>query len=481
MSMLSYFSFPALAIFSIIVALIVYLWPRVLDVALGYKYPPGPNGVPIFGNLFQLPPEYAGTKMIALAKQYGDIRWVYVNSLDTARELFDKRGKIYIGRPEFPITQDILSGGGRIVLMNNTPQWRDLRKIMHSLLMASNAKAYEPFQDTESKALVWQLLHEPSDFHKHAARFANSADSNSVFGRRTSMGEPNVRALFGTIDDFMSMVTSPLTSLPEQFPWLVRWLPGNLQWFRPKAERVFDKTMHVYASFMEDLDKRVAAGEDPQCFARDMFKLADRYQLDQVRKYFYAGSMIEAGSDTTRNQINLMLAAAAIYPAWVRTAQAELHSVCGAAERLPTFEDWDRLPYIVATIKETLRWRPNMTTTGTPRRLVDDDTFRGYKFEKGTIFPFNNAAISHNENDFKRNGEFLPERFLNIDLQDMLKGHAGFGFGRRACPGWYVGTRNMFIAFARILYCFDIKERPGHKIDPLRIDAFAHEHAPFDI
>lgn len=52
--------------------------------------------------------------------------------------MLDQRGKLYSGRPEFPVTQDILSGGNRIVMMGNTPRWRNLRKVMHQLLMASN-------------------------------------------------------------------------------------------------------------------------------------------------------------------------------------------------------------------------------------------------------------------------------------------------------------------------------------------------------
>lgn len=51
-----------------------------------------------------------------------------------------------------------------------------------------------------------------------------------------------------------------------------------------------------------------------------------------------AGSIIEAGSDTSRNQINLMIAAAAKFPEWVVTAQKQLDEVCGTAKRLPSFE-----------------------------------------------------------------------------------------------------------------------------------------------
>ncbi|KAK7905289.1 hypothetical protein LTR67_000009 [Exophiala xenobiotica] len=38
-----------------------------------YRYPPGPKGIPIFGNLFQLPPKYPSAQLMEWGKQYGDI------------------------------------------------------------------------------------------------------------------------------------------------------------------------------------------------------------------------------------------------------------------------------------------------------------------------------------------------------------------------------------------------------------------------
>src|ERR1700709_991556 len=68
----------------------------------------------------------------------GARKWVFLNSSETARELLERRGRLYISRPDLPVTQDILSGGKRIVMMGHTERWRQLRKIMHQLLMASN-------------------------------------------------------------------------------------------------------------------------------------------------------------------------------------------------------------------------------------------------------------------------------------------------------------------------------------------------------
>ena len=45
------------------------------------------------------------------------------------------------------------------------------------------------------------------------------------------------------------------------------------------------------------------------------------------------------------------------YPDVMHKAQAQLDKVVGR-ERLPTFDDWDNLPYIRALVRETMRWRP---------------------------------------------------------------------------------------------------------------------------
>jgi len=48
--------------------------------------------------------------------------------------------------------------------------------------------------------------------------------------------------------------------------------------------------------------------------------------------------------------------ALALYPDVQKQAQAELDSVL-SRDRLPTFDDKPRLPYIEAMCKELLRWR----------------------------------------------------------------------------------------------------------------------------
>jgi cytochrome P450 len=157
---------------------------------------------------------------------------------------------------------------------------------------------------------------------------------------------------------------------------------------------------------------------------------------------------MEAGSDTSRVTLNQIIAGAATYPdckcrslsfafpcqnligIGVIRARKQLDKVCGDAKRLPGWDDHDRLPYITAVVKEGFRWRPNIAEIGAPTMLIRDDEYEGYKFPAGTIFTWNAWAISLSENEYEQPERFWPERFLNKDLNNPLKGHWAFGPGK---------------------------------------------------
>jgi cytochrome P450 len=65
----------------------------------------------------------------------------------------------------------------------------------------------------------------------------------------------------------------------------------------------------------------------------------------------------------TSSQLGWFVLAMVIYPDVQCRAQRELDMVVGQ-DRLPTFQDFDGLPYIRAIVKEILRWR-GVTPLGT--------------------------------------------------------------------------------------------------------------------
>jgi len=66
-----------------------------------------------------------------------------------------------------------------------------------------------------------------------------------------------------------------------------------------------------------------------------------------------------------------------------KKVQVELDEVVGCRQ-LPIFAHYEKLPYICALVKETLRWWP-ITPLGIPHHVIQDDTYKGYHIPKGTI------------------------------------------------------------------------------------------------
>jgi len=303
-----------------------------------------------------------------------------------------------------------------------------------------------------------------------------------VFGRRSDLDDPDLKDLFGTAEAFLQQ-QQPGVNLADGFPWLAK-LPKPLQWWRAKGDRIYEWTRDVYRREVDKMEKKLADGTQRDCFAVEFYKETKKSNFDENQKLFVLGSLMEAGSDTSKVSLGQIIAGAATYPDWVVRAREQLDAVCGgggAPNRLPDFSDRDRLPYITAVVKEGFRWRPNIAEIGAPTSLIQDDEYEGYKFPAGTVFTWNAWAIALSEKEYEQPERFWPERFLNDDLNNALKGHYAFGPGRRVCVGWSVGENNVWIAIARLLYCFDFEEDPEHKIDTMTIPQLAHGKAPFQV
>ncbi|KAJ3547665.1 hypothetical protein NM208_g1403 [Fusarium decemcellulare] len=427
-----------------------------------YNFPNLVPGVPLFGNMLQIPTDTAERRLYLhkLAKKYGEMftlkvgsnYWIFMNSQRVTNELLDKRGARYISRQNLPMPGDVASGGKRVVFMPYGNLWKWERKVIHEIIGPGNRNVFAPLQDVESRALLYQYLTEPDLWNQAHARYASSLIMSMVFGRRTKLGDPNVDRIIDTNNEIMKMF-EPGSNLIDSFPFLASIpLPRSIQPWRWNFIEEF-----------EGLTERQRQGKDVTCFVSEFQRLGRDKTLDYESTVFLAGSLIEAGSDTTRVALNQLMAGAALFPEAVQRARKDLDEVCGAnAERLPTASDIASLPYIKAMSKEVLRW--NISFPEIAHSLIEDDTFEGYNLPAGTNVIWNSWGVHMDGSEYDHPERFWPERFLNEDLDKPIKGHVAFGAGRRICPGWVIASNSLHLLIARVMYCFDFHTVPGHPI-----------------
>jgi cytochrome P450 len=167
-----------------------------------------------------------------------------------------------------------------------------------------------------------------------------------------------------------------------------------------------------------------------------------------------------------------------VYPETQSRAQAELDAVVGRA-RLPTFADYQLLPYTRAMVKELLRWR-TIAPMAVPHRTTEDDWYEGMFIPKGTICIPNVWYMNHDPEIYGEDADhFDPARHLdaNGDIapgppDTKEEGHVSFGFGRRKCPGRYVANNSLFIDIAIMLWATKIerKKDASGQLVPLDVD-----------
>jgi cytochrome P450 len=82
--------------------------------------------------------------------------------------------------------------------------------------------------------------------------------------------------------------------------------------------------------------------------------------------------MAQLIAEKTVATLSWFLLAMIVYPDKQRKCQEELDAVVGRS-RMPTIDDRNNLPYLRATVREILRWRPN-TPTGLSSYLCEPNS-----------------------------------------------------------------------------------------------------------
>ena len=383
----------------------------------------------------------------------GSRTWVLLNSDRVISDIIVKHGKTNTERPYMPIASGLVSNNKRTVI-RQTADWQEGRRVMHHLLSGSSLERYGDWYETESIRLLSAYLNEPRTWFAHHFRYATSVLYRLV------LGEPFEKTK-EELDEYqkvtMQFVFNINRHFVDFFPWLA-FLPRVLQYWAPPWRKMGAYHRSVLAAWWEPIEVAIHKGTASPSFARDtLLHPETKYRGDREEAMYLATSVISAGGDNTRMTLNTFVMAMVSHPQALRRLQAELDTCCGTAPeslRLPTLADMPSLRYCAALVKEVLRWRPTVPLVP-QHHLTAPLAYDGYLFPPGTDFLINNAALQDSKWDDLEC--FRPERFVEDGNEaNPIHRFWGFGGGRRICVGYRVAQTALFVAYARIAYCFNV-------------------------
>ncbi|KAL0290014.1 UNVERIFIED_CONTAM: cytochrome [Sesamum calycinum] len=107
-----------------------------------------------------------------------------------------------------------------------------------------------------------------------------------------------------------------------------------------------------------------------------------------------------------------------------------------------------------------------------PHYAMEDCKVAGYDIAKGTAVLINTWSLGRDPNSWDSPFEFLPERFLDKDIDIMGSNFSilPFGSGRRRCPGYALGLKVIRTTLANLLHGFELKLVGGMKPEDVSVE-----------
>ncbi|TFK41442.1 cytochrome P450 [Crucibulum laeve] len=120
----------------------------------------------------------------------------------------------------------------------------------------------------------------------------------------------------------------------------------------------------------------------------------------------------------------------------------------------------EKLPYLTAVIKESLRFTTGIVTP-LPRVVGPGDAeIYGYRIPAGTVVASGATLVHENPDIFQDPDQFYPERWLQSDTSLLDKNLVPFSRGPRMCLGFNLAWAELYLLFGNIFrkLDFDLKD-----------------------
>ena len=171
-------------------------------------------------------------------------------------------------------------------------------------------------------------------------------------------------------------------------------------------------------------------------------------------------TLLFAGHETTASALAWLLYWIHYLPEVDRQVHQELDSLGE-----PDYQAIDNLPYLNATIYETLRIYP-IAAGAFARLLKQPMSIMGHEFQSDTWFMISIYNLHHLEKLYPNSKQFIPERFLTKSYSNYE--YLPFGGGNRRCIGSALALLEMKLVCATILSRWELELTSKRPMLPVR-------------
>lgn len=430
---------------------------------------PGPSGLPIFGNAFQVRPARMHLQCEQWAREFGNLYRLQLGPRKVV-VVADHRqvAAILRDRPDAFGRTDRLNeiwtemGLPPGVFGANNEVWRQQRRMVMAGFDPTQVKRYFPALQGVAARLGqrWRIaaaLGTPIDLQSDLMRYTVDTIAGLAFGAEVNTLESDHDVIQRHLDQiFPALFNRVLAPFPT-------W-----RWWRSAANRRLDasliEVLRAVNQFVAQARERMATHPDlyrePGNLLEAMLAAADQPDsgMDDDQVAGNVLTMLLAGEDTTANTLAWMIHLLWSNPQALKQATKEVRSVC-LPGNVPTLEQLTGLDFVEACAHESMRLKPVAPIL--PLQVQREVLIGDVQLQPGVVVINLMRVDSVSEAYIPQAAEFRPERWLVDGDQDHMAQSAKrismpFGAGPRICPGRYLALLEMKMAIATLLNDFDI-------------------------
>ncbi|QKX57066.1 uncharacterized protein TRUGW13939_04174 [Talaromyces rugulosus] len=141
--------------------------------------------------------------------------------------------------------------------------------------------------------------------------------------------------------------------------------------------------------------------------------------------------------------------------------KAELLRAWPVLNVIPSLSELEKLPYLTAVIKESLRMSPGVASP-LPRVVPSSGATIHKTFIPGdVVVEMSSHFVHRNETIFPNPDEFIPDRWLESKVNDLDKWLVAFSKGPRRCLGSNLAWAELYLCFAHVFRKFTVEIGPS--------------------